>query len=79
MSDMKARARAILDATPHAATCEVVLDLGARTYSCSCDRHSRAMLQFANECVAAERARCIEAAIGFPGVIRRIRSLPEGQ
>ncbi|WP_156477807.1 hypothetical protein [Sphingomonas sanguinis] len=40
-------AEAVLDATPHAETCELRLDLGPRTNLCSCDHITRAMIAFA--------------------------------
>lgn len=45
--EQRARAREVLANTEHLPTCELRLDLGARTYSCSCDRPIRAMLDFA--------------------------------
>lgn len=50
----EALAQAIYDATPHLPTCELMLDLGARTYSCSCDRPVRAIIAAED----AERERC---------------------
>lgn len=44
VGDEVERAKAIWDATPHADTCELRLDLGPRTYSCSCDHHERAII-----------------------------------
>ncbi len=40
-------AQAVLDATPHAETCELRLDFGPRTNLCSCDHATRAMIAFA--------------------------------
>jgi hypothetical protein len=44
---VRATVRAVLNATPHAETCELHLDLGPRTNLCSCDHIIRAMLAFA--------------------------------
>lgn len=52
----EARAREVLRATPHAATCELGRDLGPRANVCSCDQPIRAMLAFASTAPKLEPA-----------------------